>query len=192
MSKLNFDLNHIKDEALGDWAIETFEIPEFYAKIRNLVEKNHLMHLKPGTFKRLTYRGHVIMSNTAMERRTHVEPIKRAKGNVLVAGLGLGMYLQNIKDKEDVTSITVVEYSKEVIELIGKYYKDCEKIRIINEDIFEYVPDINFDFAFFDIWSDTNEHNLKDFELLREKFNNIPDMNFWSEDIIKINLELKK
>lgn len=97
------------------------------------------------------------------------------------------MYLQNIKGKKEVISITVIEKSKEVIELIGKYYKDNKKIKIINEDIFNYTSDIRFDFAFFDIWSDISNENLKEFRKLKRKFKNIPNMIFWSEDIIKIN-----
>lgn len=185
--KFNFNLDYLKDEKINDWKIETFEIPEYYAKLRNLFEKNYLMHLEHGKFKKLTYKGNIIMSNTAMEQKTHIVAINKARGNVLVAGLGLGMYLQNIKGKKEVISITVIEKSKEVIELIGKDYKDNKKIKIINEDIFNYTSDIRFDFAFFDIWSNISNENLKEFRKLKRKFKNIPNMIFWSEDIIKIN-----
>lgn len=108
---MNFSLDYLKDERINDWKIETFEIPEYYARLRNFFEKNYLMHLEPGKFKKLTYKGNIIMSNTAMEQKTHIEAINKAKGNVLVAGLGLGMYLQNIKDKKEVTNIIVIEKS---------------------------------------------------------------------------------
>lgn len=129
---MNFNLDHLKDERIGDWVIQTFEIPEEYARMRNIFIKNPLMKLEGGTYKKLVNKNYgIVMSNTPMERKTHIEAINKAKGNVLVAGLGLGMYLQNIKDKEEVTSITVVEKSKVVIELIAKYFKDCQKIKII-------------------------------------------------------------
>lgn len=185
---MNFNLEHLKDEKIGDWRIETFEIPEDYARMRNVFIKNPLMKLEGGIYKKLINRiGGVIMSNTPMERKTHIEAINKAKGNVLVAGLGLGMYLQNIKDKEEVTSITVIEKSKEVIELTAKYFKDCQKIKIINEDIFNYTPDIKFEFDFLDIWSDISEDNLVEFDILREKFKEIPEIICWSEDIIELN-----
>ena len=190
---MNFNLTHLKDEQIGGWRIETFEIPEEYARMRNIFIKNPLMKLEGGIYKKLINRiDGVVMSNTPMERKTHIEAINKAKGNVLVAGLGLGMYLQNIKDKKEVTSITVVEESKEVIELIAKYFKDCQKIRIINEDIFNYTPDIKFEFAFLDIWSDISEDNLVEFDILREKFKEIPEIICWSEDIIELNKLLKE
>lgn len=190
---MNFNLEYLKDEKIGDWRIETVEIPEDYARMRNVFIKNPLMKLEGGIYKKLINRiDGVVMSNTPMERKTHVEAINKAKGNVLVAGLGLGMYLQNIKDKEEVTSITVIEKSKEVIELIAKYFKDCQKIKIINEDIFNYTPDIKFEFAFLDIWSDISEDNLVEFDILREKFKDIPEIICWSEDIIELNKLLEE
>lgn len=190
---MNFNLEHLKDEKIGDWRIETFEIPEDYARMRNVFIKNPLMKLEGGIYKKLINRiDGVVMSNTPMERKTHIEAINKAKGNVLVSGLGLGMYLQNIKDKEEVTSITVIEKSKEVIELIAKYFKDCQKIKIINEDIFNYTPDIKFEFAFLDIWSDISEDNLVEFDILREKFKEIPEIICWSEDIIELNRLLEE
>lgn len=190
---MNFNLEYLKDEKIGDWRIETFEIPEDYARMRNVFIKNPLMKLEGGIYKKLINRiDGVVMSNTPMERKTHIEAINKAKGNVLVAGLGLGMYLQNIKDKEEVTSITVIEKSKEVIELIAKYFKDCQKIKIINEDIFNYTPDIKFEFAFLDIWSDISEDNLVEFDILREKFKDIPEIICWSEDIIELNKLLEE
>lgn len=185
---MNFTLEHLKNETIGDWRIETFEIPENFAKMRNFFIKNPLMKLEGGIYKKLVNKNYgIVMSNTPMEQRTHIEPINKAQGNVLVAGLGLGMYLQNIKDKEEVISITVVEKSKEVIELVAKYFKDCQKIRIVNEDIFNYTPDIKFDFAFLDIWSDISEDNLVEFDILREKFKDIQEIICWSEDIIELN-----
>ena len=190
---MNFTLEHLKNETIGDWRIETFEIPENFAKMRNFFIKNPLMKLEGGIYKKLVNKNYgIVMSNTPMEQRTHIEAINKAQGNVLVAGLGLGMYLQNIKDKEEVTSITVVEKSKEVIELVAKYFKDCQKIRIVNEDIFNYTPDIKFNFAFLDIWSDISEDNLVEFDILREKFKEIQEIICWSEDIIELNKLLEE
>lgn len=182
---MDFELDYLKDEKNGDWEISTFEISESFAKLRNVFERNPDMYYYPGKYKELTYKKQVIMSNTQMERKTHILAINKAKGNVLVAGLGLGMFIYNIKDKDDVESITVIEKSKEVIEMVSKYFKDCKKIKIINQDIFEYKPEICFDFAFFDIWNDISEDNLKDFKILRKKFKNIPVKFFWNETLLK-------
>lgn len=184
-TKMNFDLSYIEDEQIGEWKVATFEIPKDYTIMRNVFIENPLMKLEPGVYKKLvSEKLGIVMSNTPMEQKTHIEAIDKAKGNVLVAGLGLGMYLQNIKDKEEVTSITVIEKSKEVIEIIGKYYTDCDKIKIINEDIFNYIPNIKFDFAFLDIWPDISKDNLVEFDILRKKFNSIPEIICWSEELL--------
>ena len=132
------------------------------------------------------------MSNTPMEQITHIKAINNARGNILVAGLGLGMYLYNIKDKKNIESITVVEYSDEVIQMVGKYFKEYDKIKIIKDNIFDYIPNIKYDFAFFDIWSDISEENRKDFQILKEKFSEIKEIICWSEDILDIDKTLIK
>ena len=150
------------------------------------------MKLKAGKYKKLTNKKGIVMSNTLMEQKTHIKAINNAHGNVLVAGLGLGMFLHNIKDKKNIESIIVVEYSKEVIQIVGKYFKEYDKIKIINNNIFDYIPNIKFDFAFFDIWSDISEENRKDFQILKEKFSEINEIICWSEDILDIDKTLMK
>lgn len=189
---MDFELSFLKEEKIGEWEISSFEIDEFYAKARNLFIKNPLMKLKAGKYKKLTNKKGIVMSNTLMEQKTHIKAINNAHGNVLVAGLGLGMFLHNIKDKKNIESIIVVEYSKEVIQIVGKYFKEYDKIKIINNNIFDYIPNIKFDFAFFDIWSDISEENRKDFQILKEKFSEINEIICWSEDILDIDKTLMK
>ena len=189
---MDFKLNYLNDEKIGDWEISSFKIDEFYAKARNLFIKNPLMKLKAGEYKKLTNKNCIVMSNTPMEQITHIKAINNAHGNVLIAGLGLGMFLHNIKNKKNIESITVIEYSNEVIQMVGKYFKEYDKIKIINENIFDYIPNIKFDFAFFDIWSDISEENRKDFQILKEKFSEINEIICWSEDILDIDKTLMK
>lgn len=189
---MDFKLSFLKEEKIGDWEISSFKIDEFYAKARNLFIKNPLMKLKAGEYKKLTNKNSIVMSNTPMEQITHIKAINNARGNILVAGLGLGMYLYNIKDKKNIESITVVEYSDEVIQMVGKYFKEYDKIKIIKDNIFDYIPNIKYDFAFFDIWSDISEENRKDFQILKEKFSEIKEIICWSEDILDIDKTLIK
>ena len=184
---MKIDLNFIKDEKIGKAEVNTFEITErehFYSKLRAQLNNKPEQIIEPGTYKRLFVNGELVMSNTNMEVDTHLKAISKAKGNVLVSGLGLGLYLTAVKDMEEVKSITVIEKSKDVIELIGKYYKN-DKIKIINDDIFKYETDEHFDLIWLDIWRDFNEDNLKEMELLRNKFSkNSNEILCWSEDIL--------
>ena len=76
----------------------------------------------PGTYAALlvkTDSGHseCMMGDLGYERATCLEVVRRAHGNVLIAGLGLGMILHPILDKSDVSRVTVVEKYQDVVDL---------------------------------------------------------------------------
>lgn len=99
------------------------------------------------------------------EIETMKEHIDKAKGNVLVYGLGLGYYPYMISLKDDVTKITIVEREESVINLFKEYvlpqfeYKD--KITIVRSDAFEYAEKEaqkhNYTFVFTDLWHDVSD-----------------------------------
>lgn len=185
---MKINLDFIKDETLGAYSVETLNISPKEAELQNLrciINNRPEQMIEAGQFKVLKENGEIWMSNTLMEIKTHQKAISRAKGNILVAGLGLGMFLTAIKDKKEINKITVIEKSKEVIELIGKYYQD-KKIEIINADIFQYQTKEKFDFIWLDIWSDICNNNLEKMELLKNKFSkNSKDILCWSEEILR-------
>lgn len=185
---MKINLDFIKDETLGAYSIETLNITPREAEFQNLrciINNRPEQMVEAGQFKVLKENKEIWMSNTLMEVKTHQEAISRARGNILVAGLGLGMFLTAIKDKKEVNKITVIEKSKEVIELVGKYYQD-KKIKIVNTDIFQYKTKEKFDFIWLDIWADICNDNLKEMETLKNKFSkNSKDILCWSEEILR-------
>lgn len=96
-----------------------------------------------------------MMSDTEHERMTNREILYRAKGNVLIAGLGIGMILHPILENENVQSVTVLEKEKDVIDLVSETLPR-KKLQIVNADVFEWSPpkDAKYDCIYFDIWSD--------------------------------------
>lgn len=103
MQKINLDF--IKDESIGAYKVTTKVLTEQDAKFYNLraILNNRLESLvNAGTYKVLIKDGEIVMSNTQLEITTHQEAIEKAKGNILVAGLGLGMFLTAIKDKKEI------------------------------------------------------------------------------------------
>lgn len=125
--------------------------------------------------------GSTMMSLTQMEVDSHRLHIGNATGNVLVGGLGLGYFVRMIEGKDDVNSITVVEKNADVIELITKQIKFSDKVKIVNEDIFEHKGE--YDFAYIDIWGSM------DFDLILEDMhekilNNIiaDRYGFWGQE----------
>jgi hypothetical protein len=132
------------------------------------------------------------MSNTPNEMLTIMPSIKRSFGKVITFGLGLGYYPFMCSLKDEVESITVVEYDKNIINLFNKYllplFPNKEKIKIIHADAYEYLKNNNindlFDFAFIDIW-----HNGDDGLAHYIHFKNFEEskhckIEYWLEDSI--------
>lgn len=140
----------LKDGKVGDFELTHFEIGEndLYAMFHGIPS---------GKFIRLTHRGGVVMSDTAMEKRTNREFVANAHGKVLIGGLGIGLILLAIQDKEDVEQITVVEKNKEVIELVGSQLPLNSKVHIVNDDVFEYKPLFKYNTIYMDIWNYINK-----------------------------------
>lgn len=112
----------------------------------------------------------VIMSNTPMEKRTNSKFVKAAHGDVLIAGLGIGMIPLAIQDKPEVTSITIVEKEPEIIKLIKSQINFNSKVTIIEEDIYTFRPDCKYNCIYFDIWPHISEDVYKDMLFLKDGF----------------------
>ncbi len=86
-------------------------------------------------------------------------------GNVLTYGLGFGYFTLLASLKKNVNSVTVVELDADAVSLFKEYilpqFPDKDKVRIVNEDAFEFAADKNkssgFDFVFADIWHDPSD-----------------------------------
>ncbi|MCU6748075.1 hypothetical protein OCV51_10495 [Faecalicatena acetigenes] len=140
----------LKDGKVGDFELSHFEIGEndLYAMLHGIPK---------GRFIRLTRRGEVVMSDTDMEKRTNAAFIRNAHGKVLIGGLGIGLIILAIQDKEEVEQIIVVEKNKEVIDLVGSQLPLNSKVAIVNDDVFEYKPDLKYNTIYMDIWNYINE-----------------------------------
>lgn len=104
------------------------------------------------------------------ELARHQEAIDTCSGDVLVGGLGLGYIAEQLNNKLEVTSVTVVEIAPEVIELVWSYI-DHDKSEIIHDDIFHYLQttDKKFDYMCFDVHRDTSyKQYIKIVKPLRE------------------------
>ncbi len=157
----------------GDWRVESFTISEENAKRANIrAIFNPLESVEPGNYKRLMRGGTVVMSNTPMEIETNRPIIRNAIGNVLINGLGLGMVLEAILLTSDVTSVTVVEKSPDVIALVAPSFKDEPRVKIINADAFEYTPakGQRFDAVWHDIWDTICGDNVLSMTKLARKY----------------------
>lgn len=160
----------IPDNKIGNWQIETFTVQD-----RELSEIMSLLRygrgVPAGTYKRLIRNGTTVMSNTPDEIRDFLWFARRAHGSVLVNGLGLGVLVRALLDKPDVSEITVIEKSAEVIELVAPHLVD-DRLTIIHADAFDYQPPKGkrFNFVWHDIWDNICSDNLPDMHKLHRKY----------------------
>lgn len=125
--------------------------------------------------------------------------VSRAFGKVATFGLGLGYFALEASQNDNVESVTVVELSSDAISLFKEnilpQFPHSEKIRIVNEDAFEYAEKYlaseGFDFVFADIWHDVGDGKdmylrMKEFEKLSPK----TAFSYWLEDSIECYLDM--
>lgn len=166
---MDIELN-LQEGQSGDWKLEKFSVTEKQANSYNMREIFHQRRfIKPGDYWRLVYKGVIVMTNTPAEIIDHASFIRKAKGNILIAGLGLGMVAKALLDADRVAHITIVEKSEDVIKLVAPFYQDS-RITIVNQDIFDFKPKEVYDFAWFDIWTYITSDNYNDMKRLNRKF----------------------
>lgn len=139
----------LEDKKSGEYAVVNFHIDEHdpYAIFHGIDTGDHV---------KLTHNGEVVMSDTKMERLTNQEFLNSAHGKVLIGGLGLGMILLPLLDDDEVTEITVIEYSQDVINIVGSQLPKCDKLRIVQGDVFTYIPEHKYNTIYMDIWNSVN------------------------------------
>lgn len=165
-------VTHLPEMSRGAWRIErkTVAEPRQIDKIRALMN-GHQRWVPAGTYTGL-FRGDVIvMSDTPDEKRDHLLFVRAAAGSVLIMGLGIGMVLQAVLAKPEVTDVTVIELDPDVIAMVAPYYPD-PRVTIINADALDWRPEKGrvFDAAWFDIWDEISEDNLDAMKLLTRRF----------------------
>lgn len=126
--------------------------------------------IKTGTFCRLSVNGSLLMTDTPAEARSNYEVVRRSHGHVFIAGLGLGMILHPILEKEEVESVTVIEVYQDVINLVAPTLTGG-KLTIICANAYEWKPPKSqkFNVIYFDIWGDTSTDDLVDMARLHQR-----------------------
>lgn len=173
----------------GKWSIKRFSVNERNASISAFFDGKR--KVPSGSYTKLVYEGgcfnDVVMSDTPAEYKDHRWIIRNAKGKVLIAGLGLGLVLEQVAGKDEVISITIIESSADVIKLVWEHIPEQIKAKctLIHGDIYDLHnidKSLHFDYAWFDIWPTICGDNTSDFGKLKTKYRNRVDiMGFWAE-----------
>lgn len=153
----------IKEGESGDVKIIHFDVNE-----RESVEllTNQYHFIPPGKYVELTIDEKSVMSDIPYEHYTNLNVVRKARGDVLIAGLGIGLILTRILPKKDVESVAIIEKNPHVIRLVSpcleRYFTRLwSKAQVINMDAFEYKPQAKsqaFDCIYTDIQFPHGKH----------------------------------
>jgi len=175
----------LPEMAKGPWKVEHFKVdrPDFGSMLRG-------RSVPTGQeFTRLMRGGTLIMSDTPAEMRDHYAAVRFAKGSCLVNGLGIGMVLKNILLKPEVTDVTVVELSQDLIDIVAPFYAD-ERVTFVCSDAMTYTPPKGkrFQMVWHDIWDCICADNLFQMEKLNRKYGRRSDwQGSWCKDECRRN-----
>lgn len=145
------------------------------ANVRAICSGFGIGMVSTGRYARLSIGSVLWMSDTQLERRSSEEFLCEARGDVLISGLGLGMVVVPLLSDSKVHSITVIERSEDVVQLIEPRLKAMpggEKLTVIVADVFEWQPPKGqtWDVIYHDVWLDICTGNLKEIAVLKRKF----------------------
>lgn len=184
--------------AQGIAEIKHFHISETEAQSFNLrrlmSHGNYVELVAAGDYVKLIVDGKLMMSDTPMEKRTNTEFIRFAHGEVMIAGLGIGLILENLiplYESGKVTRVVVYEKYQDVIDLVAHRYTDRLPLEVRCQDIMTYRPprEEKYDTLYFDIWPEITEDNLKDIRILHNRWKNHKNpkayMNSWMADFLR-------
>ncbi len=173
----------IPEVTRDDLSIERFTVSEEAARFHNIQavfgsEGRYRARLEivPGTYTRLVRNGVLWMSDTPAEIRANLPAIWKAKGRCLVGGLGLGVVVNAMLGKEEVTHVTVVEIDREIIEVVGEWLYEkhgSDRLTIVCADLLKWKPPKGryiYDCAWFDIWPTITADNVSDMTLLNRRY----------------------
>ncbi len=147
----------------------------------------------PGDYMCLKVNKRFVMSDTPYERLTNKDLVTRAFGDVLIGGLGIGMILIPMISNPAVTSITVVECSQDVIDLVAPQLSLTDKVGIVCADINTWEPPQGkkYTIIYFDIWPAICSDNYEEMKALHRRYKKYVNykaggfMDSWCKDDVK-------
>ena len=146
------------------------------------------------TATRLLERHIVWMSDTQLEVMGNARILEGVRGDVLTAGLGMGIFAYLAALQPAVVSVTVVEKSQEVVDLVGPVIAH-PKLKVLRGDVHETFKMHKglYDFVYLDIWANLQSPTLeyaKYKRLARPCLKAGGETHIWLEELTKRVLPL--
>lgn len=188
-------------EECGVAIIKRFSVSEEEAKSYNMrllfSGGFGLQRIESGDYVKLIVNGELMMSDTRMEKFTNRDFISNAHGEVMIAGLGIGLILENLIplcESGKVTRVVVYEKYQDVIDLVASRYVSRMPLEVHLADIMEYHPlkEEKYDTIYFDIWPVIEEDNLKDIRILHNRWKNHKKAGAWMDSWMAHHLRRRR
>lgn len=156
----------------GPWRVERFEVDMGSIEAWRCQAAGR--PIEPGTYTRLIRNhsfGGPMMSDTPAEIDDLFDVIYRARGRVLINGLGLGVVLKAVLTKPEVTHIDMVEIDEDILKLVAPSYQD-PRVTFHHGDAYtiEWPKDSQWNVVWHDIWPNICTDNLEGMTRLHRKY----------------------
>ena len=133
-----------------------------------------------------------MMSDVSCERQDHDEFYRNASGDVLIAGLGLGMIATACARKPSVKSVTVLELCSSVMRLVLPYLEKVEefkqKVVVVQADARRWQTDRKFDAVWLDIWPNISRRYRRQYKRMETNYSAFLKpggyIGLWAYDLI--------
>ncbi len=176
MEKVN-----LPDMEKGAWKVFHYKVEDVDFRI---IKSGRLHPTVGNIYPILTRNGTTVMSDTEAELRDHMIAEWHARGHCLINGLGLGALLKAVLKNPEVTQVTVIEISQDLIDLISPFYQD-PRVSFVCADAFKYEPPkgIHYGMVWHDIWDTICTDNLPEMTKLHRKYGKLCDwQGSWARD----------
>ena len=181
----------------GDWCIDSVEVTEAEARwASRLPRRLGGADIDAGVYRRLRCGRTVVMSDTPDEIGDHRQLFDRARGTVLLNGLGLGMALNGVASKPEVERVIVVELSRDVLDLVAPHYLAKFRHRggaflwFNHADAMTWKPPegMRFGAVWHDIWPHINPDNVDQMKTLHRRYGRKTDwQGSWARDLCEMH-----
>jgi hypothetical protein len=149
----------LEPQSFGLWSIRRKDVSNVIPVFKSWIGFESMTLLHRFTMATMhTSHGEVVMEDSTRELRRHLPIWLRAKGRVLVTGLGLGCVVRGLLASENVEHVTVIEIDAEILRIVGKEFESDPRVRLIHGDALTVTIRDKFDYAWHDIWTEGNEH----------------------------------
>lgn len=152
----------LEPQRFGPWTIERRPYPRTRAGREHYIllwRQSRRRSEIPGEDPLVLEEPACVMEDSPIELAKHLPIWLRARGRVLVTGLGLGCVVRGLLASRDVTAIDVVEIDPAIVDVVGREFEPAfPRVQLHQGDALALELPGSWDYAWHDLWTDGAEH----------------------------------